>query len=215
MAATNLNIPRGTEAFHTLPVDDDATDINITVEAGATLLYFVPLWQGQYTRRVTVRLTAPAAHATVYSLVLGNPDDRAELSVETIHEAHDTHGYTNVRAVLTGNAFFNFDGMIRIARGAHGSLDNLDENALLLSPDAHANAVPALEILADDVRASHASTVGQLDREQLFYLMSRGLPEDKATRMIVTGFVTAVLAPLPEDARARSEKALDHFFTST
>jgi hypothetical protein len=72
--------------------------------------------------------------------------------------------------------------------------DAYQENRnLLLSRKAHANSIPGLEILANDVRCTHGSTVGQVDREQLFYLMSRGLPENEAERMIVGGFFAQAL----------------------
>jgi Fe-S cluster assembly protein SufD len=63
----------------------------------------------------------------------------------------------------------------------------------MLSPTTHAVPIPGLEILANDVRCTHGATVGQVDREQLFYLMSRGLPRGEAERLIVRGFFSTIL----------------------
>src|SRR5919204_257799 len=76
----------------------------------------------------------------------------------------------------------------------HLDYDTYQENRnLLLSKDAHADSIPGLEILANDVRCTHGATLGQVDREQLFYLMARGLPRAEAERLIVRGFFQDVL----------------------
>ena len=84
-------------------------------------------------------------------------------------------------------------GMIRVEEGAQKTNAYQENRNLLLSKTAHANSIPGLEILANDVRCTHGATLGQVDREQLFYLMARGLSRAEAERLIVRGFFQDVL----------------------
>ena len=81
---------------------------------------------------------------------------------------------------------------------------------MLLSKTAHADSIPGLEIMANDVRCTHGATLGQVDREQLFYLMARGLSRQEAERMIVRGFFQDVLDRVElEPVRAALGAALE------
>ncbi|NNM31539.1 MAG: Fe-S cluster assembly protein SufD, partial [Gemmatimonadetes bacterium] len=90
-----------------------------------------------------------------------------------------------------------FRGIIRVHKGAQGTDAYQTNRNLLLSEGAIADSLPNLEIGADDVRCSHGATVGQLDAEALFYLMSRGLRREQAERLVVLGFLGEVLSRLP------------------
>ena len=83
--------------------------------------------------------------------------------------------------------------MIRVEEGAQKTNAYQENRNLLLSKTAHADSIPGLEIMANDVRCTHGATLGQVDREQLFYLMSRGLSRSEAERLIVRGFFQDVL----------------------
>jgi len=83
-------------------------------------------------------------------------------------------------------------GTIKVLPGAEKTNSFLAERLLILSDKARAEAVPNLEIEADDVKCSHAATVGKIDEEQMFYLMSRGLPRAQAQDIIVEGFLQQV-----------------------
>jgi Fe-S cluster assembly protein SufD len=80
---------------------------------------------------------------------------------------------------------------------------------LILSPDARADSIPGLEILANDVRCTHGATVGKIDNEQLFYLKSRGIPEKEAVHLIVEGFFEPIMELIPfEEVRERFQNAV-------
>ena len=83
--------------------------------------------------------------------------------------------------------------MIRVENEARQTNAYQENRNLMLSPKAHADSIPGLEILANDVRCTHGSTTGQVDREQLFYLMARGLSRQEAERIIVRGFFQNIL----------------------
>ena len=83
--------------------------------------------------------------------------------------------------------------MIRVEPDAQKTNAYQENRNLLLSPDAHADSIPGLEIMANDVRCTHGATLGRVDRDQLFYLMARGLSRAEAERLIVRGFFQDVL----------------------
>ena len=87
--------------------------------------------------------------------------------------------------------------MIKALPGSQ-RIDGFQANRnLILEKSARADSIPGLEIEADDVRCTHASTVGQLDQTEIFYLMSRGIPRDVAVRMVVQGFFDPVMQRIP------------------
>jgi Fe-S cluster assembly protein SufD len=100
--------------------------------------------------------------------------------------------------------------MIKVDRDAQQTDAFQESRNLLLSKKSHADAIPGLEIEADDVRCTHAAAVAQVDREQLFYLTSRGLSEEDATRLVVEGFLASLVERIPEGpVRERIGEALE------
>jgi len=100
--------------------------------------------------------------------------------------------------------------MIYVAPGAQKSDGYQANRNLLLSPHARADSIPGLEILADDVRCTHGATVGQLEEEPIYYLMSRGLPRPDAERIVVDGFFAPIMERIPfAGVRARFERMID------
>ncbi len=109
------------------------------------------------------------------------------------HIAPSTTSDFAFKGALRDTATAVWRGMIRVEEGAQKTNAYQENRNLLLSREAHANSIPGLEILANDVRCTHGATLGQVDREQLFYLMSRGLTRSEAERLIVRGFFQDVL----------------------
>ena len=109
------------------------------------------------------------------------------------HIAPSTTSDFAFKGALRDTATAVWRGMIRVEEGAQKTNAYQENRNLLLSREAHANSIPGLEILANDVRCTHGATLGQVDREQLFYLMSRGLSRSEAERLIVRGFFQDVL----------------------
>ena len=95
--------------------------------------------------------------------------------------------------VLDDEASSIFSGMILVAEGAHDTSAYQSNRNLILSPRAEANSIPGLEILADRVQCSHGSATSSISPEEIFYLLSRGIPEQTARRMIAQGFLKHVL----------------------
>ena len=110
-----------------------------------------------------------------------------------LHQAPDTTSDFAFKGALRDTAATVWRGMIRVEEGAQKTNAYQENRNLLLSKTATANSIPGLEILANDVRCTHGATLSQVDREQLFYLMARGLPRSDAERLIVRGFFQDVL----------------------
>lgn len=113
------------------------------------------------------------------------------------HIAPNTTSDLLYKGALTDDAKSTFSGRIRVVKGAHGTDAYQANRNILLSDHAAAYPSPNLEIEANEVRCTHGATVGKVDTDQLFYLMSRGLPKDQATRIIVEGFFEDVLQREP------------------
>ena len=98
---------------------------------------------------------------------------------------------TTLKGVVRDQSQLKFKGLITIDPNCGQSSSFLTERILLLSDQAHAEAIPDLEILTDDVKCSHAASISNLDEEHLFYLMSRGLSKKQVEKLIVNGFLEA------------------------
>jgi Fe-S cluster assembly protein SufD len=101
---------------------------------------------------------------------------------------------------LSDRSRVTFGGLIRVEPHAHFTDAYQTVRNLLLSDDAEANSMPGLEIMADNVKCSHGATSGQLDEDQLFYLLARGLPKNIAHRLLVIGFLDEVIQRLDHPA---------------
>jgi Fe-S cluster assembly protein SufD len=102
-----------------------------------------------------------------------------------------------------------WQGMIYVAPGAQKTDGYQANRNLVLSRHARADSIPGLEILADDVRCTHGATVGKIDPEQIFYLRSRGIPQNEAERLIVEGFFDPIMQRIPfEGVRTRFQRAI-------
>lgn len=107
-------------------------------------------------------------------------------------------GLINQRGVLLDDSKLIFNGIGKIVHGAHGSKADQQNRVLMMSDNAHGDANPLLLIDENDVIAAHAASVGPVDQIQLDYLMSRGIPYDQAQRMVIRGFLGAVLDAIPD-----------------
>ena len=115
------------------------------------------------------------------------------------HIGLSTEAQIDWKSAVSDTAYVVFDGMIDIEKGAQGTNSDLRDAALHLSDKARSDSIPGLEIDANEVKAGHGSTSGQIDEEQLFYLMARGLSRAEATRMILMGFFASVVERIPYD----------------
>lgn len=131
------------------------------------------------------------------------------------HDTQQNHLVPNTfsdllfKGALGGKSRSVWQGMIYVAPGAQKTDGYQANRNLLLSRDARADAIPGLEISADDVRCSHGATIGKIDSEPLFYLLSRGIPQDEAEQLMVEGFFDPIIQRIPfEGVRERFQQAI-------
>jgi Fe-S cluster assembly protein SufD len=114
------------------------------------------------------------------------------------HEAGHTTGDTVWKGALTGESRASYEGLIHIVPGAQETHTYLQTHSMLLSPKAKGDAIPSLIVETDNVSASHGGTVGELDEEQIFYMMTRGLSRGEAVRILVEGYFEEVVQRLED-----------------
>jgi Fe-S cluster assembly protein SufD len=148
--------------------------------------------------RMETDLAGPGSEARVTGGYAGGRGQHLDYDTTQEHAAPNTFSDLAFRGVLAAGATAVWRGMIRVDPGAQGTDAFQESRNLLLSPDAHADAIPGLEIEADDVRCTHAAAIAQIDRDQLFYLTSRGLDPGAAKSLIVEGFLESLVERLAE-----------------
>jgi Fe-S cluster assembly protein SufD len=143
--------------------------------------------------RIQNDLNGRGATSRVTGAYFGDGDQHLDYDTFQKHIAPDCESDFAFKGALRDNSTVVWRGMIRVERDAQKTNAYQECRNLMLSPTAHAVPIPGLEILANDVRCTHGATVGRVDREDLFYLMSRGLSRPEAERLIVRGFFQNVL----------------------
>lgn len=145
---------------------------------------------------VKCRLSAPGAHVDMLGLYLA--EGTQHLDHQTMQDHIAPHASSNLlfKGALMDMGRSVFRGLIRVHPKAQRTDAYQTNRNLILSPGARADSLPNLEIAADDVRCSHAATVGQLDQEEIFYLQSRGISHTEAMRLVIFGFFGEVLEQL-------------------
>jgi Fe-S cluster assembly protein SufD len=143
--------------------------------------------------RMQTRLVGEGAEARVTGAYASHGRQHVDFDTTQEHAARNTTSDLAFRGVLQGRSSAVWKGNIIVDPGAQKTDAFQESRNLLLSKRAHADAIPGLEIQANDVRCTHAAAVAQVDPEQLFYLRSRGLSEAVAKRLVIEGFLAALV----------------------
>jgi Fe-S cluster assembly protein SufD len=143
--------------------------------------------------RMETRLGGPGADARVTGAYATHARQHIDFDTTQEHAAPNTTSDLAFRGVLQGRSSAVWKGNIIVDPDAQKTDAFQDSRNLLISKRAHADAIPGLEIQANDVRCTHAAAIAQVDPEQLFYLRSHGLSEDSAKRLVIEGFLSALV----------------------
>ena len=170
--------------------------IEILNDAAATVSA-LSLGSGVARSRMNFLLNGRGSLAEGFEIFFTDAKQRYDFESNLVHNSPDSTGSTQARGVLKGESRSIFKGMIKIGPTAKNSRSYLAHHAMILERTARSDGIPGLEILTNEVKATHSASVAQIDDEQLFYLMARGLPLDEARRMVVMGFFEPVLARVP------------------
>jgi len=140
-----------------------------------------------------VAFDQPGGECEIDGLYLAGDDQLADFHLDLEHGVPDCSSRQHFKGLVTGKGRAVLDGRILVARDAQKTEAHLQNANLLLSRQAEVDTKPQLEIYADDVKCSHGASVGQLDPNTLFYLRSRGIPEEQARRMLCIGFAGEII----------------------
>src|SRR5438552_2077333 len=177
-----------------------ALQINATtVERDASAMSLNLHLGGSYSRFESLsRLVGEGARSDLLAVAVAHR--KQEFDARTLQDHVSPHTASDLlyKNALDDRARTTFGGLIRVEPHAHFTDAYQKVRNLLLSDDAEANSMPGLEILADNVKCSHGATSGQVDEEEMFYLLSRGIPEIVAKQLVVAGFLDEVIGRLSD-----------------
>jgi Fe-S cluster assembly protein SufD len=174
--------------------EKDARYAGFTLTSGA----------GFSRNQIHAELLGPGAECTLNGINLLSGDQHADTTITVEHKAPHCNSNQFYRSVLADEAHGVFQGKVHVHQVAQKTDGYQLANTLLLSPLAHMDTKPELEIYADDVKCSHGATCGALDEEPLFYMQARGIPKDMARKLLIEAFLGEVVDKVADET-VRSE----------
>jgi len=156
--------------------------------------------------RLNFDLNGRGASVEGFEVFFCNGKQRFDLESNLVHNAPDTTAALHARGVLKDESQSIFKGMIKITHTAKNASSYLAHHAMLLDKGARSDGIPGLDIDTNEVKATHSASVAQVDDEQVFYPMARGLSRDEAKKMIVIGFFEPVLSRIPVEMACEGAK---------
>lgn len=142
-------------------------------------------------------LMEPGAHGEILSMAFASDGQIQDAGGKMVHFAPNTTSKITSKSISKGNGQASYRGLIKVHKGAHGVKNSVVCDALLLSENSRTDTFPYIEVEEDDVSVGHEASVSKVGEEQLFYLMSRGLSEEEAITMVVSGFIEPLVKELP------------------
>lgn len=143
---------------------------------------------GIYEERISY--SKSGEHKDFFAIMRAEEKGEYKLDVRAVHTMRNTGGRVVVRAIAKRGAFITLSGVIKIVKSAQITDNFLELRVLLLDDESRATVDPQLEIEANEVKAGHAASVSKIDREQILYLMSRGVSREEAESQIVEGWLS-------------------------
>jgi Fe-S cluster assembly protein SufD len=180
--------------------DTHLGQIRVKLGTNAKLRLFVINAGGKLVRQeLRIDVAGEGAELTLRGVNLLGGDTHTDVTLVLGHNVPNTNSTEIIRNVVFDQASGVFQGMIRVAPDAQKTDAKMACNTLLMSNDGDFSVKPELEIFADDVICGHGATVADIDKNHLFYLMARGVPENKARAMLVNAFVAEIVEELEEE----------------
>lgn len=173
------------------------------VERDGKMSWYLGMFGADLSRyKVDSVMKGPGASAEDVEIIFGIGNQSFDVTSNLIHYGMNSRGRVLVKSVMKDTSKSLFKGMIRIGKEAKASESYLAGHAILLDKGAKSDAIPGLEIQTNEVKATHSASVAQLDENQIFYLMSRGLNREGAKREIVSGFLEPLSRKMGPTIRA-------------
>lgn len=176
--------------------------IQLTQESEKHLKFNTP---GEYivffhniSGNVHVEIEVEDVKVYIYGLFTGKHTDNYHIETVQHHKVRNTFSDLFIKGVFEDKSKLIYQGLIRIEKGAHESHAYQKNQNLMLSQQAFVDSRPFLEIMANDVFCTHGSTTGKLNKDQIFYMKSRGLSDKQAEQMLVDGFINEIVDKVKE-----------------
>jgi Fe-S cluster assembly protein SufB len=144
-----------------------------------------------------VYLMEPRAHGEVLSIAFAGRGQQLDAGGKVVHGAPNTTSKIVSKSISKDGGRASYRGLLKVYKGATGSKSNVVCDALLIDDKSRSDTYPVIEIDEDDVTIGHEASVSKVGEEQLFYLMSRGIPKDQAEGLVVAGFIEPLVKELP------------------
>jgi Fe-S cluster assembly protein SufB len=164
--------------------------------SGVTMLYPASVLNGR------------GAQAHHIQIAFAGPLQNQDTGAKVIHAASDTTSTVISKSISKDGGMTTYRGLLKIARGAKGCKSSVRCDALLIGKGAKTDTIPFIDVAENDASVAHEATVGKVSAEQVFYLQSRGLSEEEAMRLIVSGFIEPVIKELPLEYAVEMNKLI-------
>ncbi|MBP8997360.1 MAG: Fe-S cluster assembly protein SufB [Anaerolineaceae bacterium] len=142
-------------------------------------------------------LMGPGAHGEILSVAFAGKGQQQDAGGKVIHFAPNTSSKITSKSISKAGGRSSYRGLLKVYKGAVNVRSNVACDALLLDPSSRSDTYPTIEVDEEDVTIGHEASVSKIGEEQLFYLMSRGLSQEEATTMVVSGFIEPLVKELP------------------
>ena len=157
----------------------------------------------------SVYLMGERAHGEILSIAFAGAGQHQDAGGKIVHAAPNTTSNIFAKSISKDGGRTSYRGLLEVAKGAHGSKSKVVCDALLLDEDSRSDTYPTIRIGEDDVNVGHEATVSKVGDEQLFYLMSHGLSEEEAGKLIVNGFIEPIVKELPMEYAVEMNRLIE------
>jgi Fe-S cluster assembly protein SufB len=157
----------------------------------------------------SVYLMGERAHGEILSIAFAGAGQHQDAGGKIIHAAPNTTSNIFAKSISKDGGRSSYRGLLEVAKGAHGAKSKVVCDALLLDEDSRSDTYPTIRIGEDDVNVGHEATVSKVGDEQLFYLMSHGIGEEEAGKLIVNGFIEPIVKELPMEYAVEMNRLIE------
>jgi Fe-S cluster assembly protein SufB len=154
-------------------------------------------------------LLGEGARTDSLGVAFANADQEQDTGTKVIHVAPNTSSTIQSKSISKGGGISTYRGLVHVNQQAHGCKVSVECDALLIDDQSVSNTYPTMNILNSDVAMAHEATVGKIGEEEIFYLMSRGLSQEQATQMLVSGFIEPIIRSLPLEYAVELNKLIE------
>jgi Fe-S cluster assembly protein SufB len=157
----------------------------------------------------SVYLMGERAHGEILSIAFAGKDQHQDAGGKIVHAAPNTTSNIFAKSICKDGGRGSYRGLLEIAKGAHGAHSKVVCDALLLDEHSRSDTYPTIRISEDDVNVGHEATVSKVGDDQLFYLMSHGISEEEASKLIVNGFIEPITKELPMEYAVEMNRLIE------